>query len=265
MTTVSVVLLVYLAIFLHELGHFAEAQRLNLPVERFSVGLSPFGLGLDFHLKRFPGTTFCLGFLPIGGFVEIQGEKEKDQNDPDQLDTLSYQDLALFSGAGIWMNLLSIIGAALLLRRLISPLSWDWMDMALIGIGLALYFAKSILCRFLILPMGLLVVGSLIYGFMTYGVQESVGGPITFMHDVKPQNLELREVFGKFMMASALLALMNTMPIAPLDGAIIMDRLLQRWKGIRLWYDRVCMVLALGLVSCALFKDAKLVLLSLFR
>lgn len=260
MTTVSVILLVYLAIFLHELGHFAEARRLNLPVQRFSVGFSPFGLGLDFHLKRFPETTFCLGLLPVGGFVQIQGEEE----DFDRVGSLSYKDTALFSGAGIWMNLLSIVGAALLLRRVLL-LSWDLPDAVLLGIGLLLYFGKSFLCRFLILPIGLLVMGVTVYGFITHGAQESVGGPVSFMRDVTPDSLELREVFGKFMMASALLALMNTMPIAPLDGASILDRLLQRWERIRLWKDRIGLVLLMGLVGCALFNDAKLVLLSLFR
>lgn len=263
MKIVVMLVLLYLAIFLHELGHFAEARRLKLPVKRFSVGFAPFGLGWEFRLKRYPGMTCCLGLLPMGGYVLLASDE--DEALPDEWARLSFKDTALFSGAGIWVNILSALVAAILMRRLLSPWDWNLVDTSLLILVAALYLGKSVFCRFLILPLGLLQMGLLVYSLLTHGVQESIGGPVTFMQDVTPQGLEFTEVFGKFIVASLALAFMNMMPITPLDGATLMDHVLRRWERLHDWYGRITAILALGLFGCAFYQDIKRLVLAIFR
>jgi regulator of sigma E protease len=55
---------VSLLILVHELGHLWMAGRAGIPVARFSVGLGPRLFGL-----RRRGTDYCVSAVPIGGYV----------------------------------------------------------------------------------------------------------------------------------------------------------------------------------------------------
>ena len=66
------VLLVSSLIFIHESGHFAFAKIFGVKVLTFSVGFGP-------KLLRFRGkeTEYCLGLLPLGGFVKMLEESKR--------------------------------------------------------------------------------------------------------------------------------------------------------------------------------------------
>jgi hypothetical protein len=55
---------------LHELGHFIPARAFGIPVERFQVFFAPRSRAAE---RRFLGTTFALGWLPLGAFVVFRG------------------------------------------------------------------------------------------------------------------------------------------------------------------------------------------------
>jgi regulator of sigma E protease len=71
------VILVVLVV-IHEFGHFLVARRAGVTVHEFGVGFPPRAkiLGRDRH-----GTIYTLNWLPIGGFVRLEGE-EGDSDDP---------------------------------------------------------------------------------------------------------------------------------------------------------------------------------------
>lgn len=60
-------------VFIHELGHFLAAKAFKMPVKVFSIGLGP-----KLLKKKLGGTEYCLSLLPIGGYVKIAGEEDKD-------------------------------------------------------------------------------------------------------------------------------------------------------------------------------------------
>ncbi len=59
-------------VFVHELGHFAVAKRLGIPVLEFGFGFPP---RLKTLFKR-DGTEYTLNAIPLGGFVRLYGEED---------------------------------------------------------------------------------------------------------------------------------------------------------------------------------------------
>lgn len=57
-----------LSIALHELGHYIPAKRFGLSVPEFSVGFGP-----KLFSKKKNGVLYSLRFIPLGGFIKIQG------------------------------------------------------------------------------------------------------------------------------------------------------------------------------------------------
>ena len=61
----------------HELGHFVMARRAGVTVHEFGIGFPPRAL----ILHRGKETIYSLNWLPIGGFVRLEGE-EGESLDP---------------------------------------------------------------------------------------------------------------------------------------------------------------------------------------
>lgn len=58
-------------IFVHELGHFVAAKACNIYVDRFSLGMPPRIFGF-----KYGETDYCIGLLPIGGYVKMAGQED---------------------------------------------------------------------------------------------------------------------------------------------------------------------------------------------
>lgn len=68
-TALSTIFVLGVLVFFHELGHFLAAKRAGIRVEKFSLGFPPTILK-----KKFGDTEYCLGAIPLGGFVKMAGE-----------------------------------------------------------------------------------------------------------------------------------------------------------------------------------------------
>ncbi len=62
-----------LLVVAHEFGHFAAARKLGVGVKEFAVGFPP-----RLAARKLAGTEFRLNWLPIGGYVRLQGEDGRD-------------------------------------------------------------------------------------------------------------------------------------------------------------------------------------------
>ena len=65
-------------IALHEAGHFVAAKATGMRVERFSLFFPPY-----LARKRRGETEYCVGLVPLGGFVKITGMNPEEELPPD--------------------------------------------------------------------------------------------------------------------------------------------------------------------------------------
>jgi len=103
---VGLIILVALVVA-HELGHALQASRSGVVVEEFGIGLPP--RALKKKLKN--GLLLTLNWLPLGGFVKLQGEYDSDNKKGDYGAATFWQKTKILL-AGVFVNWL--IAAVLL-------------------------------------------------------------------------------------------------------------------------------------------------------
>ena len=91
-----ITILIFLAVlsvlvFVHELGHFVVAKRSGMKVHEFGFGFPPRAFGIQKVAGKWKivwgnkdseaeDTIYSVNFIPLGGFVKIQGEDNDDGN-----------------------------------------------------------------------------------------------------------------------------------------------------------------------------------------
>jgi regulator of sigma E protease len=102
---IPVLLIILVSLVLvHEFGHFVMARLTGVRVIEFGIGFPPKAkvLGHDHE------TEYTLNWLPIGGFVRLEGE-ESDSEDPRSLSNASLPRQLLIMVAGVFMNLVTAV------------------------------------------------------------------------------------------------------------------------------------------------------------
>ncbi len=89
-------------VFIHELGHYIVARLVGAKVEEFALGL-----GWKIWGKKIGETEYKINLLPLGGYVKILGENEKEgDNDPRSLKNKTPLQRIAVMIAGVVMNFL---------------------------------------------------------------------------------------------------------------------------------------------------------------
>lgn len=70
---ISVIILLGVLIFIHELGHFIVAKKIGVGVLKFSLGFGPKIVG-----KKIGETEYLISLIPLGGYVKLLGESDSD-------------------------------------------------------------------------------------------------------------------------------------------------------------------------------------------
>lgn len=105
----QLILCLSLLILLHEGGHFFFAKLFKVRVEKFCLFFDPWKTLLKFRPKH-SDTEYCLGWLPLGGYVKISGmidesmDKEQMKQPPQPWEFRSHP---------AWQRLLIMIGGVL--------------------------------------------------------------------------------------------------------------------------------------------------------
>jgi regulator of sigma E protease len=100
-TVVLFFLILGLLVLIHELGHFVVARLARVRVLEFGIGFPPRA-----KVIRASGETlYTLNWLPIGGFVKLEGEDGDAKGDPRSFSAQSLPVRLLILVAGVVMNL----------------------------------------------------------------------------------------------------------------------------------------------------------------
>lgn len=86
-------------IFIHELGHFLFCKLFHIPAPQFAIGIGP-----KLFSKKYKGTEYSLGLIPIAGYVQI-GEETTNESDVGILYKNSFIKGAIILFGGISFNL----------------------------------------------------------------------------------------------------------------------------------------------------------------
>lgn len=89
-------------VFVHELGHFLTAKISGVEVKEFAIGF-----GRSIFSKTFRGTKYSINLIPLGGYVNLEGES--DEKNPKGFRSKPFRVKFLVLIAGIVMNLLFAI------------------------------------------------------------------------------------------------------------------------------------------------------------
>jgi regulator of sigma E protease len=102
---ITIVLFVFILgalVIIHELGHFLTARAFRVRVLEFGIGFPPRA-----RVLRSKGETlYTLNWLPIGGFVKLEGEDGTDLEDPRSFAAQRYVTRMLILVACVAMNIL---------------------------------------------------------------------------------------------------------------------------------------------------------------
>lgn len=102
-------LVLTLVVVLHELGHALAARKFGVGVKEFGIGFPPLAFGKK-RKKSFLGKNvlYSVNWLPLGGFVRLQGEHDDDKEKGDYGNARLWQKAVILL-AGVGMNWLTAI------------------------------------------------------------------------------------------------------------------------------------------------------------
>jgi regulator of sigma E protease len=104
-------------VLIHELGHFITARLAGIRVLEFGIGFPPRAK----VLRSSGETLYTLNWLPIGGFVKLEGEDGDDTSDPRSFSNASLPKRVVILLAGVAMNLFLAFAIFTLIAWLATP------------------------------------------------------------------------------------------------------------------------------------------------
>jgi regulator of sigma E protease len=99
-TIVLFIAILGILVVIHELGHFVTARMANVRVLEFGVGFPPRAK----VLRNKGETVYTLNWLPIGGFVKLEGEDGEGADDPRSFAAQRWITKMFILVAGVVMN-----------------------------------------------------------------------------------------------------------------------------------------------------------------
>lgn len=92
-------------VFVHELGHFLAAKACGIYCDRFSLGMPPRVIGF-----KWGETDYCIGALPLGGYVKMAGQEDAPQSEENRQESYGHvPPERWFNKKPIWQRAIVLI------------------------------------------------------------------------------------------------------------------------------------------------------------
>ena len=99
LTAIAAIVIFSILVMIHEAGHFVAAKSFGVKVHEFSIGMGP-----AIVKKQKGETVYCVRWLPIGGYVKLEGEDSASE-DANALNKQVKWKRIVIMAAGSFMNL----------------------------------------------------------------------------------------------------------------------------------------------------------------
>ncbi len=199
---VKTLILLGILVIVHEGGHFCVAKLCRIRVNEFSIGF-----GKIIWSKQRKDTKYCLRMIPLGGFVNMEGEEEPSDKE------------GSFSKAGT-LKKIAIVAAGAIVNIIFGIIMYFLLITVHYGIEVA---ARSTLNY-----IGALFesVKILFTGGTTL---DDLAGPVGIASIVS-QTSSLTDFVYLLSVVSLSLGITNLIPIPPLDGGKILIYIIEAIK-----------------------------------
>ncbi|MFP4499861.1 MAG: site-2 protease family protein [Candidatus Hydrogenedentota bacterium] len=116
------ILVLGLLIFFHEFGHFLAAKACGIYVDRFSLGMPPRVAGI-----KIGETDYCVGALPIGGFVKMAGQEDAPMSDEEREQEYGgVPEHRWFNKKPVWQRFIVVL-AGPFMNLVLAVLLYGWL------------------------------------------------------------------------------------------------------------------------------------------
>lgn len=190
-------------VLIHETGHFIVARLCKVKVKEFAIGFGP-----TIWQKQGKETRYALRLIPLGGFISMEGEEERSEEEGSFSRSSIPRRIAIVAAGG----LINVIFAIIVYIILMTIMTGDFGR----AVSLTGNFAFSI-------------VESLKMLFSGGATIDQLMGPVG-ISGVVAQTSNLAEFIYILALISMSLGVTNLLPFPPLDGGKIVLLLLE---GVR--------------------------------
>ncbi|MDP2676713.1 MAG: site-2 protease family protein [bacterium] len=227
MPIILTIVLIILAIAVHELGHAILMRHYGVAISEICI----LGVGpklLSFRCRKFFGDTpITVRLFPLGAFVK-PAEPMDNFIGNKQYEHIFVGGIAMnFLYTGFLVGIFSLLIA--FRGNVIAPVPL-LLCLASSGIGLCLWKLPRVI-GYIVPILGFSVLAFIIYNLTTLPIGESVAGPIGIgMLVAKINAYSYGLLFGAFI--SINLGIINMLPLFPLDGGQIFLSVLHRRRPV---------------------------------
>lgn len=209
---IKIIFLLGFLILIHEGGHFLVAKLCKVKVKEFSIGF-----GKKIWQKQGKETQYTLRIIPLGGYVNMEGEDEESNEE------------GSFSKASIWKRLAIVLAGAIVnilfgiivYFILISSIGIQFADPAKDTILNRIYYGGKATGAFMIAileSVKMLFTGGLV-------ADQMVG--IVGISEIVVQTSGIANYINLLAVISISLGITNLLPIPALDGGKIVILLIE--------------------------------------
>ena len=199
-SALKIIILLGFLVLIHEGGHFLFAKLFKIKVNEFAIGFGP-----TIFSKEKGETKYALRLIPLGGFVNMEGEEERSNEEGSFSEASIPKRIAIVAAGGL-INILF----GILLYYIISSISLNSMHIGLID-------TKDFIIS-IFESIKLLFTGNVTMNQMT---------GIVGISDIVVNTNGIMNYLYIMALISASLGITNLLPLPPLDGGKIVIYLIE--------------------------------------